>query len=189
MNLDLDKGGRAAIERMIDAYGCGTKTALAELLGISKGTLSNRYLRDTFPADYVIQCALETGVSLLWMAAGHGPMYENKQTDVVSIPRKKLIDGKLYESNFIMFDKAFLLNTLKDPIVILENNITYIADIKFNEITDGKWLLSIDDKFSIRDIGMLPGAKIRIENGKFSFECKLSEVKTLAKVELITIKT
>ncbi|MEL5235038.1 phage repressor protein CI [Serratia bockelmannii] len=188
MTLDLDKGGRAAIERMIDAYGCGTKTALAELLGISKGTLSNRYLRDTFPADYVIQCALETGVSLLWLATGHGPMYENNQTDILSLSRKKLIDGKLYESNFIMFDKAFLSSKLTDPIVISEDNITYVAEQKFDEVTDGKWLLSIDDKISIRDVGVLPGEKIRIENGKFSFECKLSDVSFLAKVDSITLK-
>lgn len=97
MNLDLDKGGHAAIERMIDAYGCGTKTALAELLGISKGTLSNRYLRDTFPADYVIQCTLETGASLQWLVIGEGNMFVLTQDENIKTPRLKLANGTLLE--------------------------------------------------------------------------------------------
>ena len=34
--------------------------------------MANRYLRDSFPAEWVIQCALETGVSLLWLTTGQG---------------------------------------------------------------------------------------------------------------------
>lgn len=37
--------------------------------------MANRYLRDSLPAEWVIQCALETGISLLWLATGHGDMY------------------------------------------------------------------------------------------------------------------
>ena len=70
--MDLRKGGKAAIERMLEAYGVTTKQALCERLGISSSTLANRYLRDTFPADYIIQCALETGVSLKWLVTGNG---------------------------------------------------------------------------------------------------------------------
>ncbi|HHH1591147.1 TPA: phage repressor protein CI [Yersinia enterocolitica] len=187
--MDLDKGGRAAIERMIEAYGCGTKTALAELLGISKGTLSNRYLRDTFPADFVIQCSLETGVSLRWLTTGEGAMYENaKQLDVVQIPRQKLLDGKLYDSNFYLFDKAFLPDGLKDPVVILDGDITYIADRQFDEVQDGKWVVDIEGKISVRDIIRIPGGKVRVEGGKFAFDCILDELKYPYVVKLVIIK-
>lgn len=70
--MDLRRGGKAAIDRMIEAYGFTTKQSLCEQLGISSSTLANRYLRDTFPADYVIQCSLETGVSLRWLVFGEG---------------------------------------------------------------------------------------------------------------------
>ncbi|WP_413713038.1 phage repressor protein CI [Serratia marcescens] len=182
MNLDLDKGGRAAIERMIEAYGCGTKTALAELLGISKGTLSNRYLRDTFPADYVIQCALETGASLRWLATGEGIKFDNLQADILTVPKKKLIDGKLFDASFLMFDKAYLPEDIFKPIVIIEDNIKYLAETKFNHVTDGKWLIKFDDKVSTSDIVKIPGNRIRVDDKKnnISFDCSIDDVTFLA---------
>ena len=70
--MDLRKGGKAAIDCILEAYGYTTKQTLCDKLGISSSTLANRYLRDTFPADYVIQCALETGVALEWLVTGEG---------------------------------------------------------------------------------------------------------------------
>lgn len=57
--MDLDKGGRGAIERMVEVYRFTTRKALCEKLGVSKSTLATRYTRDSFPSDWVIQCALE----------------------------------------------------------------------------------------------------------------------------------
>ncbi|MGQ6640583.1 phage repressor protein CI, partial [Serratia sp. IR-2025] len=164
MNLDLDKGGRAAIERMIEAYGCGTKTALAELLGISKGTLSNRYLRDTFPADYVIQCALETGVSLEWLATGVGDRIDkaelqdevtvnpNVMSDVIVIPRKKIIDGNLYDSNFVIMDKTIIPSHINNALVINDDEVLYLAEQEIDDITDGTWLIEVEGKISIKNL-------------------------------------
>lgn len=70
--MDFRKDGKAAIDRMLEAYGYTTKHALYDQLGISSSTLANRYLRNTFPADYMIQCALETVVSLEWLVSGEG---------------------------------------------------------------------------------------------------------------------
>ncbi|HHU7925073.1 TPA: helix-turn-helix domain-containing protein, partial [Escherichia coli] len=64
VTMNLEKGGRGAIERMVEAYGFKTRQALCDHLGISKSTLATRYMRDSFPAEWVIQCALETGTSL-----------------------------------------------------------------------------------------------------------------------------
>lgn len=184
MNLDLDKGGRAAIERMIDAYGCGTKTALADLLGISKGTLSNRFLRDTFPADYVIQCALETGASLQWLATGEGDMFSLAQTENIKIPRLKLVNGSLLESNFYLFDKTLLPSGLKRPLAIISDNNIYISEAEIQEVSDGKWVINIDGKASIRDIYLLPGESVAVKNDKISFECPIKELVTVAKVRM-----
>ncbi|HDL7600023.1 TPA: helix-turn-helix domain-containing protein [Yersinia enterocolitica] len=188
--MDLRRGGQAAIDRMLEAYGFSTKQALCEQLGISASTLANRYLRDTFPADLVIQCALETGVSLRWLTTGEGVMYENaKQLDIVQIPRQKLLDGKLYDSNFYMFDKAFLPDGLKDPIVILDGDVTYIADRKFDEVQDGKWVVDIEGTISIRDIIRIPGGKVRVEGGKFAFDCGLNEINIIGTIVLVTLHT
>ncbi|WP_228706637.1 helix-turn-helix transcriptional regulator [Klebsiella pneumoniae] len=58
IKINPNQGGKAAIERLVKAYGFTTRQALADHLGVSKSTLANRYMRDTFPADWIIQCAL-----------------------------------------------------------------------------------------------------------------------------------
>ncbi|ELI8304740.1 phage repressor protein CI [Yersinia enterocolitica] len=186
--MDLNKGGRGAIERMVEAYGFTTRQALCDQLNVSKSTLATRYMRDSFPSDWVIQCALETGASLRWLTTGEGMMFEStQQTDIVQIPRQKLLDGKLYDSNFYMFDKAFLPDGLKDPVVILDGDVTYIADRQFDEVQDGKWAVNIEGKVSIRDIFRLPNSRVRIENEKYSFECKIDDLNITSKIILISI--
>lgn len=73
IKINPNQGGKAAIERLVEAYGFTTRQALADHLEVSKSTLANRYMRDTFPADWIIQCAIETGISLNWLTTGKGP--------------------------------------------------------------------------------------------------------------------
>ncbi|CVF68074.1 Bacteriophage CI repressor helix-turn-helix domain [Serratia marcescens] len=188
-SMDLVKGGRGAIERMVEAYGFSTRQALCEQLGVSKSTLATRYMRDSFPSDWVIQCTLETGVSLRWLITGEGIMYEDsKLLDLVQVPRQKLVDGRLFDSNLYMFDKAFLPEGLIDPVVILDGDSTYIADRQFDEIIDGAWVVDIEGKISIRDVIRIPGGKIRIEGGKFSFDCQLEDIKFIQRIRMSCTK-
>ena len=57
-----------------------TRQALADHIGVSKSTLANRYMRDTFPADWIIQCSLETGASLTWLTTGNGQCLKSLET-------------------------------------------------------------------------------------------------------------
>ncbi|QYM92254.1 phage repressor protein CI [Dickeya zeae] len=186
--MNFGTGAKAAIERLVEAYGFKNRQALCDHLGVSKSTLANRYMRDSFPADWVIQAALETGVSLRWLATGEGPKFDDARNDVIAIPRQKLIDGKLYDSNYYMFDKAFLSDGLKDPVVILDGDITYIADRQFDEVVDGKWLVEIEGQTSIRDLTRIPTDKVKITGGNASFECNRSEINALAKIDAAIIK-
>ncbi|MBI6183672.1 phage repressor protein CI [Serratia proteamaculans] len=187
--MDLVKGGRGAIERMVEAYGFSTRQALCEQLGVSKSTLATRYMRDSFPSDWVIQCTLETGVSLRWLITGEGIMYEDsKLLDLVQVPRQKLVDGRLFDSNLYMFDKAFLPEGLIDPVVILDGDSTYIADRQFDEIIDGAWVVDIEGKISIRDVIRIPGGKVRIEGGKFAFDCQLEDIKFIQRIRMSCTK-
>lgn len=70
IKINPNQGGKAAIERLEEAYGFTTRQALAEHLDVSKSTLANRYMRDTFPADWIIQCAFETDVPLNGLPLG-----------------------------------------------------------------------------------------------------------------------
>ncbi|KHT36601.1 phage repressor protein CI [Pectobacterium carotovorum] len=181
-SVNPNEGGKRAIERLVEAYGFSTRQALCDHLGVSKSTMANRYLRDTFPSDWIIQCSLETGASLFWLTTGNGPMFEDGKSDVVSIPRKKLLNGKLYDSNYYMFDKAFLPDGLQDPIVIVDGDVTYIADRKFDEVADGKWLVEIEGKTSVRDLTRIPVGKVRVSGVGMAFDCGIDEIGVVSKI-------
>ncbi|MEL5573783.1 phage repressor protein CI [Serratia marcescens] len=180
--MDLVKGGRGAIERMVEAYGFSTRQALCEQLGVSKSTLATRYMRDSFPSDWVIQCALETGVSLQWLATGEGVQFENLQTDVVALPKKKIIKGELFDSSFLLFDKAFLPSNYGEVCIIADGDVLYLSEKKFESIQDGKWIISFDNKVSVREITVLPSDRVRVEAGKSPFECSKNEIEYVYKV-------
>ncbi|WP_449632108.1 phage repressor protein CI [Rahnella aceris] len=186
--MDLEKGGRRAIERMVEAYGFTTRQALCDQLGVNKGTLANRYMRDSFPADWVIQCALETGASLRWLTTGLGVRFEHLRTDIIEISKKKIVEGKLYDAGFLVFDKVFLPEGLLRPFALIDNTVTYVGDEEFKDIVDGKWLVEIEATASIRDLVRMPGGKVRVEGGKFTFDCLLSDLNIIASMKSITKK-
>ncbi len=186
--MNFDKGGRAAIERMVEAYGFTTRQALCDHLGVSKSTLATRYMRDSFPAEWVIQCALETGASLDWLTNGNGPTFNDRQSDIISIPQKKIIDGILYDYNYCMFDKAILGDTFVNPIAVSDGHRIYIFETSFEEVSDGKWLVEIEGKTSIKDLIRIPVGKVKLSNNDSSFECLISDIKAIAKCKSIFIK-
>ncbi|PAO20155.1 MULTISPECIES: phage repressor protein CI [Enterobacteriaceae] len=179
--MDFSTGGRGAIERMVEAYGFTTRQSLCEQLGVSKSSLATRYMRDSFPSDWVIQCALETGSSLEWLVTGTGSMKNDLTSDVVRLPHRKIIEGKIFDSSFYFFDKALLPQDLYKPVIISEGDDICLTDFGFNELTDGKWLLEIEGKTSIRSITRIPVGKIKVDSDKSSFECSLEDIKIIAK--------
>lgn len=108
-SLNFEAGGREAIERLVEAYGFTTRQALADHLMVSKSTLANRYLRDTFPSDWIIRCALETGTSLTWLATGNGSACDDVKNDICAIKCKKIVAGELFDSNFFYWIKPCFL--------------------------------------------------------------------------------
>ena len=87
---------RNVVERMVAAYKLKTVKALSEKLNVGVSVISNRITRNTFPADLVIQCALETGADLLWLCTGEGEpkiegvIIEKKSIEVSSEDLEKL---------------------------------------------------------------------------------------------------
>lgn len=74
------------IDRMVNAYKLKTMKALCEYFGVGISVLSNRVVRNTIPAEYIIQCSLDTGANLLWLCNGEGePGIDGLQADKKSI--------------------------------------------------------------------------------------------------------
>ncbi|CAM6299065.1 phage repressor protein CI [Klebsiella quasipneumoniae subsp. similipneumoniae] len=175
-SMDFNSGGRKAIERLVEAYGFHTRQALADHLGVSKSTLATRYMRDIFPSDWVITCALQTGASLAWLVEGKGPMFDIGKTDILRLKKEKVIGGNLLDSGTVYFDKTILPLNITSPIILEEDNNLYVADKSFNEIVDGQWLISIDGKYSIRTVSRIPNNNIRVTKGEITFDCPIDDL-------------
>lgn len=181
--MDFKTGGQQIILRLVEAYGFSTRQMLCDHLGVSKSTLATRFMRDIFPAEWVIQCALETGVSLQWLTKNEDPMYLHGTSDVLLIPHMRLINGTIHNPNSFYFDKCLLPSDLTNPLAISFGEIIYIATYNFSEINDGKWLIKFDGKASIRDIISIPGNKIIVNDGNFSFECNRDDIEKVASIK------
>ena len=79
--ISQNRGGKEVIARILEAYGFNTRISLCNQLGVSQSTMANRYARDTFPADWVIVCHLETGASLIWLSTGVGSKFVDGRDD------------------------------------------------------------------------------------------------------------
>lgn len=174
--------GKATIDRIMKAYGFPTKLALCNHLGVSQSTLANRYLRDTYPADWVLICNVETNASIIWLSTGIGePFSRTVITQTVSLTLQELENGVLTSQNEILISRNILPASLKSGFAIRSEQVLYVVEREFHEITDGLWVIEIDGLVSIRELYRLPGSRVKVENGKASFECKVEEISVLGK--------
>ena len=189
-DVDFDGDSAPVLDRVIDAYGFTAKMMLADHLGMAASTLSGRYRRGGFPADIVVRCMADTGVNLEWLATGNGRKFDDQKLDVLSIKRKKLLDGQLFDSGYIMIDKAMILASKLEPmkpVLIVVENFQYLIDQEFTEVFDGEWLVEIEGKTSIRTLTRIPIKKVRVSGVGMAFDCGLDDISVLGRVTL-TIK-
>jgi len=181
--IESNRGGKDAILRLVEAYGFSSRQALCKHLGVSQSTLANRSARDTFPADWVIICHMETGASLTWLTTGKGARFiEVEESRIVIATHKKITNGILEPMDDFVLDKSSLPKDLNAPFVINADRSTYLVDTYEGEIVDGLWLIEIDELVSIRELIRFPGGRIRVENGKSSFECEKGDITILGKI-------
>lgn len=177
----LASGGRAVLRRMLDAYGFSTQKELGELLDIAPGTISTWIRRDFFPGDVVVACALDTGVSLEWLAIGKGSPHHihhetNDTGDTVLVPRKTLKAGKLQAAGDWKADSAFLPEGVNTPLLVEGSMASWLVDTGVTCLGNGRWLLDIDGRNDVYDVSLLPGKKISVIGSTAQFQCGAEEV-------------
>ncbi|TDB60741.1 phage repressor protein [Photorhabdus khanii subsp. guanajuatensis] len=193
IKMGADSGGKQAIERLVHAYGFKSRQALSDHLGVSKSTMANRYLRDSFPADWIIQCNLETNASLSWLSTGQGEMFPDGEKEKESleniiaptIPRVKLVGGRLNVENPVILDNELIAGEIKKPLIIDDNNSWYLLDAEEPDIQDGLWLIDIEGMHSIKKIIKIPGGKIRVCDHDVTFDCAINEINFIGRVCLM----
>ncbi len=176
------------LDRVVEAYGFTSKLQLADHFDMASSSLSARFKRGVFPADMVVRCVAETGASLEWLSTGHGKKFEDDSLDIMKFPRKKLVDGQLYDSGYVMFDKALFRAGIPlpaDPVCIQDEKAQYILDQKFADVYDGEWLVNIEGKNSIRTLTRIPIKKVRISGVGMAFDCALADINVLGRVVMV----
>ncbi len=191
--MGADSGGKQAIERLVRAYGFKSRQALSDHLGVSKSTMANRYLRDSFPADWVIQCNLETNASLLWLSTGQGEMFPDGRRKKESleniiaptIRRVKLVGGKLNTDSSVVLDSELIAKEIKKPLIVDDGNSWYLLDTEESGVQDGLWLVDIEGMHSIKKITKIPVSKIRVFDNDVTFDCAIDEINFIGRVYLM----
>ncbi|KTH84939.1 repressor [Enterobacter hormaechei subsp. steigerwaltii] len=188
LQIDFTEGGGEVLDRVIEAYGFKTKLALADHLGIASSSLAMRYRRDYFPSDIVVRCMAETGATLEWLATGFGSKFDTDEIDMLRIPRQKIVDGLLYDSDHLKLDKATILPgrpTPSKPKCVIEGSVTYVVECDFQEIFDGEWLVEIEGKTSIKSLTRIPVKRVRVSgNGSAAFDCGIDDIRIIGRVIL-----
>ncbi|HBY2047673.1 TPA: phage repressor protein CI, partial [Klebsiella pneumoniae] len=169
----MGNGGKTVLRRILDAYGFNMQKELGDLLGISSGTISTWVRRDFFPGDVVVTCALDTGVSLEWLATGKGQMRDSKETlaTELSIKKSRLESGALKDAGYWHPDPSMIPPNTNDLLFVDGVNTSWLVDCSASNIANGRWLISIDGALDIFDVIRLPGGKVRLSNKSAEFEC------------------
>ncbi len=191
-SLPLPVGGKEPIERICYAYGFTSRQALCRHLNISQSTMANRVARGNFPADWVLICAMETGASIEWLVYGHGnepasaitaekPNLEVKQPKSSQIDFIEIQNGIVKDSKQVFLASEMIPAGSIAPKLFSVDGTFWIVDDFTGELVDGFWLIEMDGVTLIRELYRLPGGRLKVENGKHSFECKADDLKVIGK--------
>ncbi|MBV7387483.1 helix-turn-helix domain containing protein [Pasteurellaceae bacterium TAE3-ERU1] len=179
------KGGKEVISRIMKAYGITNRKMLSEIVGIPYDTFGTWAKRGFFPADLIINCALETGARLEYLAEGQEPVFI-PDGDLKFFQRIKLDSGKLIE----MPPTSFTLPHLPpdaDPdktLCVIDGDRTFFVAIEFGDLIDGEYLVVVENSAWIRQLTLMPGKQVHVAGGNFDFDTAVENIKILGKVIL-----
>lgn len=185
----LASGGKGVLRRILDAYGFNLQKELGDLLGISSGTMSTWVRRNYFPGDIVVTCALDTGVSLLWLATGQGEMWGDAApatpvSGARTIPKYRLLAGQLKEVGQWSADCSLIPDGVAQPAYVDGGRVYWLVDLAVTHIANGRWLVDIDGNLDVYDIARLPGNQVRVSGSNVDFQCSPDALKALGMVWL-----
>lgn len=186
--MNLTTGGQEVVHRLLELYNVKSRQALCDILDVSKSTMATRYMRDMFPADWIVQAAIETKANVEWIAFGTGKKFENENKNLSKVPTMILENEELFEGESLYFDKELCPESITSPTILLAGPGRYLMDRDFKLVSDGTWLLSIDGKKSIREVMRLPQQKVRVTKDSGSFECLISDVEFIGLISLVMRK-
>lgn len=159
-------GGKAVVQRILQAYGFTMQKQLHDHLGVGNGTVSTWIKRNYFPGEVVIRCALETGADLEWLATGSATSSSYpKVNSIISggIKTKRLENGKLLpidDSYIDLISRNLILNS---PEYIVYGQKVWLVECDFDIETDGVWLLKKGTAYTVTEVKQMPRSRWLID--------------------------
>ncbi|MEG0231057.1 MAG: phage repressor protein CI [Hafnia sp.] len=184
----LSSGGKAILERIMQAYGFTKQKELADLLGISTATISTWIRREYFPGDVVVACALDTGVPLGWLAIGSDLSKSIGLTTALQIPRYCIVGGKLLDSGDFLLDPSLLSSVRVDGklSIVFKNNEWFVI-VETAKFYNGVWILDIDGVVDVFNVIKMPDDMLQVRNENGNFICHEKTINIIG-VSVLSIK-
>ncbi|MGU3381130.1 phage repressor protein CI [Klebsiella grimontii] len=179
---DLGLNNEEVLDRICEAYGFSQKIQLARHFEIASSSLANRYSRDSISYDFIVHCALETGVNLAWLLTGKGsPAPTIDASDTQNVEKFTLSEESLITDGDLSIAGKFFSKPPTNPIAVYADGKLHFIE-RDASLSDGEWLVDIEGAISIRELTKLPGRKLHVAGGKVPFECGFDDIKALGRV-------
>lgn len=210
---DLNKpiqieGGRVLIERLLHLFKLKNRLELAEIIGVTVGTLSTWTTRSTVPHELLLRLHFATGANIEYLCFGTGPEFpeggkqsvelvneerpvynlvESDEALKLPILKIKTIDnGKLTPYvNYRLDSNAMIefgLFPSRDDFAIKSTGAYYFISSSETTVTDGKYLYSVGGIHKLGNMKLLPDNKVYLFDDGERFEVDLSKIKIHGKV-------
>jgi hypothetical protein len=101
---------------------------------------------------------------------------------LADIETQELKNGEVFTLGSYKIDPSFLLREIRSPLAVKSNRHIYVCDREDVILSDGQWLVQIEEKMSIKKINLIPVRKAIVSGDGFTFECDINDIKPIAKV-------
>ena len=179
-------GGKVVIERLIRLFGVRNRLELAEVLGITAGTISTWTTRNTTPYEMLMRIHLATGVDLEYLCFGKGeqvpdvmkhalntvPDYKDgkvikerpftESSELLAIDIFEIKEGDLIKVDAFNVDDKFKESVcigIKDFAVKHDNQYLFINS-EMTTPNNGEYLFSVNGTYQIGELRLLPDGQV-----------------------------
>jgi len=214
--VPLDKpcefeGGKTIIERLIELFRLRNRVELADVLGMTTGTIATWQTRNTIPFELLVRIHLATGVSMNYLCFGsdsdeipdvmshavsHVPEYKDGRVigveerliaaNLPSLKISSIENGHLKSVGKISIDRSFMrmagIEGIDTDLVIKESGQLLFINSNETSVSNGRYLFAINDTYQIGDLRMLPDGHVYLFHAGDKYQVDPNTTKIHGKV-------
>ncbi len=198
-------GGRVLIERLLHIFKLKSRLELADLIGVTAGTLSTWTTRETVPHELLIRVHLITGIPMEYLCFGTGqsfgePLFhvnepkpqmqiKSEPDEAYKMPLLNVFDisnGKLSQiERFRIDDGFFFINRIaprtEDFLLKVDGRYCFV-NASETIVTKGTYLFSVNGSHQVGDLRQMPDGNTYFFDGDDKYPINPNATKIHGKV-------